>query len=391
MNHSYLKDSRNHHCSADDLGSFELAPHAEHSFTATHITTDPGDHPHEDGAAPSKLQWLEMLFPLAAGMVTPIVGAMNSTLSDATNSPFLVTLLAYGNAAIITTAWSFATGREPPMREGVKQVKEFMDQKWYNWLVLGAGVLGAFQHMCLTVITGQLGASLFTVGSAFGTIVGSMVLDSTGFAWSKRHGVSKLTLVGCVIVLAGVVVHKHEVFHPEQDDHLTVGAKVGLILATVLQGCSSSIKSSIGGEFSILCGRHRRSTAFSFITGAIVMGLVIAGYHPGLTLAPLGDFSVSWRLFGVFMTIFVVCVLFIFQRRLSGAITFTCLTVGQMLSSTLMDVKGWLGVKQRPFEIWHAVGISIFLIGVALSTYGKMRRRPATPVSKGYSKPDQLP
>eukprot|EP01056_Protomagalhaensia_sp_Gyna25_P005059 Protomagalhaensia_sp_Gyna_25__5058@NODE_56_length_5952_cov_234_277524_g41_i0_p3_GENE_NODE_56_length_5952_cov_234_277524_g41_i0NODE_56_length_5952_cov_234_277524_g41_i0_p3_ORF_typecomplete_len392_score34_42DMT_YdcZ/PF04657_13/2_9e19DMT_YdcZ/PF04657_13/3_8e15PMT/PF02366_18/2_1e02PMT/PF02366_18/1_8e02PMT/PF02366_18/0_16DUF4405/PF14358_6/2_1e03DUF4405/PF14358_6/1_3_NODE_56_length_5952_cov_234_277524_g41_i046465821 len=391
MSHSYWKEgSREQHRSADDLGSFELAAHEEHSFTATHITTEPGDLPREDAAGTSKFRWLEMLFPISAGMVTPIVGAMNSTLSEATNSAFLPTFMAYTNAAIMTTAWCLATGREPPMREGVKQVKEFVRHKWYNWFVLGAGVLGILQHTCLTVITRELGASLFTVGSSFGTIVGSMVLDSTGFAWCKHHGVSKLTILGCMIVLAGVAVHKHEVFQPDQDDHLTTGAKVGLIMVTVLQGCSSSIKSSIGGEFSVLSGRHRRSTAFSFVTGAVCMGLFIASYHPGLTLVPLGDFAVSWRLFGVFLTVFVVGVLFIFQRRLSGAITFSCLTAGQVISSTVMDANGWLGVKRRPFETWHAVGISIFVVGMAFSTYGKMRRRPVS-VSKGFSKPDQLP
>eukprot|EP01056_Protomagalhaensia_sp_Gyna25_P005061 Protomagalhaensia_sp_Gyna_25__5060@NODE_56_length_5952_cov_234_277524_g41_i0_p4_GENE_NODE_56_length_5952_cov_234_277524_g41_i0NODE_56_length_5952_cov_234_277524_g41_i0_p4_ORF_typecomplete_len380_score33_94DMT_YdcZ/PF04657_13/1_4e20DMT_YdcZ/PF04657_13/4_5e18DUF2306/PF10067_9/9_9e02DUF2306/PF10067_9/1_3DUF2306/PF10067_9/0_89DUF4560/PF15118_6/14DUF4560/PF15118_6/477TMRDISM_7TM/PF07695_11/0_167TMRDISM_7TM/PF07695_11/55Herpes_UL73/PF03554_13/6_6e02Herpes_UL73/PF03554_13/1_9_NODE_56_length_5952_cov_23 len=356
-----------------DLGSFSLVAHEEPSFTATHITTEWGDH-HDDVKPRSLLiRWLEMLFPLVVGASISFAGALNHELSEATNSPFLITLFSYGIAGVISTAWSFATGRQPPMREAARNVKQFMDQHWYNWFILTAGFIGAFLHLCVTVITGTLGASLLTVGSAFGTILGSIVLDYTGFAWNKRHRVSKFTLAGCVVVLAGTAIHKHEVFQPEQEDHLSLGVKTLLIFITVIQGVASVIKSAIGGEFSVICGRSRRSTAFSFITGTALMALVVACYHPGLTVAPLRDFSLSWRLFAALLTIFNVAVLFIYQRRLGGAVTYCCLTVGQILASTVLDVAGWFSIKQRPFETWHAVGISVFLVGIAFSTYGKMR------------------
>eukprot|EP01056_Protomagalhaensia_sp_Gyna25_P005058 Protomagalhaensia_sp_Gyna_25__5057@NODE_56_length_5952_cov_234_277524_g41_i0_p1_GENE_NODE_56_length_5952_cov_234_277524_g41_i0NODE_56_length_5952_cov_234_277524_g41_i0_p1_ORF_typecomplete_len442_score36_03DMT_YdcZ/PF04657_13/1_2e15DMT_YdcZ/PF04657_13/5_9e20EamA/PF00892_20/0_0025EamA/PF00892_20/2_5e027TMRDISM_7TM/PF07695_11/2e037TMRDISM_7TM/PF07695_11/0_0977TMRDISM_7TM/PF07695_11/1_2Phage_holin_1/PF04531_13/1_4e03Phage_holin_1/PF04531_13/6_2e03Phage_holin_1/PF04531_13/1_2e03Phage_holin_1/PF04531_ len=358
--------------------SLELAAHQEHSFTtATNGVSDLGterlDHPQPSNPT-LWLQYLEFVFPLSAGGIIPITGALNSVLSDATHSVFLITVLTYGIAGLVTLGWAACTGRDPPIRDGVQNVAWFVRSRWFNFFVLLGGVLGACQHLTLTVITGELGSSLYVVGAAFGQILGSILLDTTGFAWARRHRVSKLTLLGCVVVCTGIVVHKSKVLHPENEAHLSLVTKILLICMTFIQGVTTCMKSSIGGELSELLGRHRRATCYSFVTGCACMALAAAVYNKDMNIGALGDFSISWRLFGALGTIYVVAVLFIFQRRLSSAITYCCLIVGQMLSSTILDLTGWLGVSRRPFETVNAIGITIFMLGIVLSTYGRMRR-----------------
>eukprot|EP01057_Protomagalhaensia_wolfi_P001310 Protomagalhaensia_wolfi_Nauph_80__1309@NODE_1782_length_1342_cov_4_907905_g1388_i0_p1_GENE_NODE_1782_length_1342_cov_4_907905_g1388_i0NODE_1782_length_1342_cov_4_907905_g1388_i0_p1_ORF_typecomplete_len402_score45_86DMT_YdcZ/PF04657_13/3_5e17DMT_YdcZ/PF04657_13/4_3e20DUF4560/PF15118_6/3_1e03DUF4560/PF15118_6/12DUF4560/PF15118_6/3_27TMRDISM_7TM/PF07695_11/9_57TMRDISM_7TM/PF07695_11/27Phage_holin_1/PF04531_13/3_6e03Phage_holin_1/PF04531_13/9_5e02Phage_holin_1/PF04531_13/0_18_NODE_1782_length_1342_c len=374
--------------------SLELAAHQEHSFTtATNGISEFGTERVDTHPPSRRSQWfkyLELGFPLSAGALIPITGAMNSVLSDATHSPFLVTVLTYGIAGVVTLGWAAATGRDPPMRDGVQNVAWFVRSRWFNFFVLLGGVLGACQHLTLTVITGALGSSLYVVGTAFGQIIGSILLDMTGFAWAHRHRVSKLTMLGCVVVCAGIVVHKSKVLHPDNEAHLSLVAKILLICMTFVQGVTTCIKSSIGGELSELLGRHRRATCYSFVTGCACMALAVAVYHKDLDAAALGDFSLSWRLLGALGTIYVVAVLFIFQRRLSSAITYCCVIVGQMLSSTLLDLTGWLGISQRPFEAVNGIGITVFMLGIVLSTYGKMRRS-AVNKSAVVLDPDSLP
>lgn len=176
-------------------------------------------------------------------------------------------------------------------------------------------------------------------------------------------------------------MHKYDIFHPESDaaKNISLSVRVLLVALTLIQGMTTCIKASIGGQLSHLLGRHRRATCYSFLSGGIVMCLLSSKDH--LDIRRLQSPHHIWQLLAsVFCTIYIVSVLFIFQRKLSAAATYCCLILGQLVSSTILDLTGWLNVSIRPFRVSNLLGLIIFTAGVVVATVGRhlqtSKRRP---------------
>eukprot|EP01053_Blabericola_migrator_P008440 Blabericola_migrator_1__8439@NODE_43_length_16904_cov_225_701966_g39_i0_p4_GENE_NODE_43_length_16904_cov_225_701966_g39_i0NODE_43_length_16904_cov_225_701966_g39_i0_p4_ORF_typecomplete_len413_score43_27DMT_YdcZ/PF04657_13/3_9e18DMT_YdcZ/PF04657_13/1_5e14_NODE_43_length_16904_cov_225_701966_g39_i083229560 len=337
--------------------------------------------------APSKpvslfRRFLECGFPLTAGMSLPVIGALNSSLKDAFGNVFIVTVIAYGLAGTLALLWSMLSAPEPPWHKGWQDTKAFIREgRWYNCFVLLGGVIGGCQHVCLTIITSTLGATMYVVGTALGQIIGSFILDLTGFAWSPKYHISLLTTVGCLTVCAGIVIDKSKILRSDQEVHLSIMLKILLIALTLIQGMATCLKSALGGKLSVLLGRHRRAVSYALLTGS---GTAMAVFLGALPTGRTADFSVlksvdpSWRFVSALLTLYVNTTLFIFQRRLSSAITYCCLIIGQLFSSAIMDSTGLLGMKRRPLTSTNVIGLGVFLFGIVLVSLGKLRRRKAS-------------
>lgn len=139
-----------------------------------------------------------------------------------------------------------------------------------------------------------------------------------------------------------------------------------ILTLTLLAGCLMPVQPAVNAVVARGMESAYLAAFFSFLTGALVLGLVCAAMRlpwpdgrllSGLpwwvwTAGPMGAFFVT-------MTILAV-------PRLGAMSVMALLVAGQMLMSLVMDHYGWLGIPPQPVSPGRALGALMLLAGVVL-------------------------
>jgi transporter family-2 protein len=140
------------------------------------------------------------LLPIAlvvvGGALISLQAPTNALLARAGGSPVLAALISFavGTAALFAV-WLASGNRPGP--------EAFSRLPPYAWL---GGLYGAFFVAVAAFAAPRIGlASLITIGIA-GQIVSALVLDHFGVLGLPKDAVSLTKLLGCALVLAGVVL-----------------------------------------------------------------------------------------------------------------------------------------------------------------------------------------
>lgn len=141
------------------------------------------------------MQWIVVLFALAAGAANPFQSGTNAELKSQLAQPLWATLWVYASGfAGVLLVQMFA-------RQPLPSTAQMHGTPWWAWM---GGIISIGATFAGLMLTQKLGAGVFTGLSITASIVISIVLDHYGLIGLKQHSASPLRLLGGGFMVLGV-------------------------------------------------------------------------------------------------------------------------------------------------------------------------------------------
>lgn len=145
-----------------------------------------------------------------------------------------------------------------------------------------------------------------------------------------------------------------------------------ILLASVIGGIFLSAQSSINGAFSKHAGTYE-STFLTFITGALILAVVILFFGNGDLLAILE--APKWQLSAVWFGVGYLFLTIIAVPKIGIIATSISTVIGQLSMGMLIDHFGWFGGVQVSFDFNRFIAIILMLIALRLIYIANMKTR----------------
>lgn len=152
------------------------------------------------------------------------------------------------------------------------------------------------------------------------------------------------------------------------------------LIIAIVSGLCMAIQSPVNATLSRYAG-NLQATCISFGGGALCLGAL-------MVLIGEGDLSAVteaswWQLFGGAYGIYIVLVITYAMPRLGAALTSMILTLGQIITGTVLDTFGLLNLPKVELEPARVLGCLIVLVGIILVYIGKRRQEDENKQNKG--------
>jgi len=138
------------------------------------------------------------------------------------------------------------------------------------------------------------------------------------------------------------------------------------VFLAVLAGMAMPTQATVNSKLAESVQSPILAAFISFAVGTVALFLYIL-----LTGVPLNNLAASknappvvW--IGGFLGAFFVSVMATVVPRIGVALAFSLAIGGQMLVTVLIDHFGWLGVPEKPINLWRVLGATLITIGVIL-------------------------
>ena len=138
-------------------------------------------------------------------------------------------------------------------------------------------------------------------------------------------------------------------------------------LLGILSGAFIAVQAPINSQLARGLGLPVAAAAFSFLSGAIVLGIIT------VAVTRMQDISLDWRapapwlfvaggiLGGSYVTVSTLLI-----PRIGAAALMAFLVAGQLLAGMLIDRAGFLGVAVREISLGRVAGAVLLLAGALL-------------------------
>jgi transporter family-2 protein len=139
------------------------------------------------------------------------------------------------------------------------------------------------------------------------------------------------------------------------------------IFLAVLAGMAMPTQATVNSKLAESVHHSPVLAAFiSFVVGTVALFVYIV-----LTGIPLNQLIAAKNappiaLIGGFLGAFFVSVMATVVPRIGVALSFSLAIGGQMLITLLIDHFGWLGVPEKPINLWRVLGAAFITVGVIL-------------------------
>lgn len=138
------------------------------------------------------------------------------------------------------------------------------------------------------------------------------------------------------------------------------------IFLAILAGIAMPTQATVNSK---LAGYVNSPVSAAFISFAV--GTIVLFVYMLLTGVPLSSLAsakdaplVAW--IGGFLGAFFVTVMAMIVPKIGVALSFSLAIGGQMLATLLIDHFGWLGVPEKPINLWRVLGAALITVGVIL-------------------------
>lgn len=138
------------------------------------------------------------------------------------------------------------------------------------------------------------------------------------------------------------------------------------IILAVLAGMAMPTQATVNGKLTSYVGSPISAAFISFAVGTVALFVYML-----LTGVPLKSLTssqdaplIAW--IGGFLGAFFVSVMATVVPRIGVALAFSLAIGGQMLVTLLIDHFGWLGVPEKPINLWRVLGAALITVGVIL-------------------------
>lgn len=138
------------------------------------------------------------------------------------------------------------------------------------------------------------------------------------------------------------------------------------IFLAILAGMAMPTQAVVNSKLAASVESPILAAFISFAVGTVALFIYIL-----LTGVPLGNLIsstnaqlVAW--IGGFLGAFFVSVMATVVPRIGVALAFSLAIGGQMIVTLLIDHFGWLGVPEKPINLWRVLGATFITVGVIL-------------------------
>ncbi|HEY8563621.1 MAG TPA: DMT family transporter [Pyrinomonadaceae bacterium] len=138
------------------------------------------------------------------------------------------------------------------------------------------------------------------------------------------------------------------------------------IFLALLAGMAMPTQATVNAKLAGSVGNPVTAAFISFAVGTVALFVYML-----LTGVPLSSLTasknaplVAW--IGGFLGAFFVSVMATVVPRIGVALAFSLAIGGQMLVTLLIDHTGWLGVPERPINLYRVLGAALITVGVVL-------------------------
>lgn len=339
---------------------------------------------------------------LGAGCLLAVQASGNQQLNKAVGTPYGASTVQLSVAAAALAVLAAATGSLGAVA-GVPEVSP-------AWLLLG-GIASPLYITAGILLFPRLGAltavGLFVTGQVFA----SLTLDAFGLLAVPREPLSTRTVLGAVVVLAGIIVviraqkpapqpaqktvprptearrPSRSVGHGDTPATATATAgqapvaappasvaastgRSGWVVLGLSAGAVLPVQGAINAQLQDQIGAPLAVGTISFIvataTIAALLGvLLMLRRTPTPRLRPLRSMP-WWGWLGGFCAAGYVTATFLLLPRIGAAVTIALTVTGQQLASALIDQFGWLGMTRRLLTGPRLLGLALLVGGTAV-------------------------
>ncbi len=140
---------------------------------------------------------LFLVFAAFGGVCNTVQSGANAQLKKSLDQPFVATAVVYGTGLLgVLLVSLFAHTAKP-------DASKLAATPWWAWV---GGTLSIVSTMAGLLLAKKLGSALFTSLSLTAALVTSVLLDHFGWVGFERHAASPWRLVGCGLLVSGIVL-----------------------------------------------------------------------------------------------------------------------------------------------------------------------------------------
>jgi len=136
------------------------------------------------------------------------------------------------------------------------------------------------------------------------------------------------------------------------------------MVLSFIAGMVIMFQAPINARLGMALGSPLWATLFSFIIGAIGLGLMLLVTREPLIMATVAQ-TETWMWIGGLLGACFVATTILVVPQLGAALMIALIVMGQMLTSLALDHTGFL-VSQHPLNWGRAAGAAFIIIGVLL-------------------------
>jgi transporter family-2 protein len=157
----------------------------------------------------------------------------------------------------------------------------------------------------------------------------------------------------------------------------TGGLLAGVLLAALV-GAFLPVQAGANGLLGRSMGDAMLATFWSLLTSTVVVGVVLLATRPSLPQAAALSKLPLWAWCGGVLGAMYVATATVFAPRLGAAVFIVAVVAGQLVSSLVLDGRGWFGYSMRDIGVGRLVGVALVAIGCALVTLSTGAKAPTS-------------
>jgi len=306
---------------------------------------------------------LDLLAALSGAMIA-LQARANGELSHQLNNGLQAALISFGSGLIILFAITLFNAK---IKEGIKNLRQSVDNKEIARWKLFAGALGGSFVAIQSQIVPLIGVAIFSVASIAGQTAMSLIVDRIGLTGGGKKLISPRRVLAAFLTVVAVLV---SVLDRIDAKNLSMFA----VIVGVIGGAIVGVQRALNGQINEHSQQSFTTSLVNFTTGTvfllilIVVGLILDGNE--LSALPSGPWWVYTG--GIIGVIYIAFTSTIVQHL--GVLTFTLFSVGgQLVASLVIDlISPTDGVSVSAYLV---TGIVMTYAGVVVGGVGNQRVR----------------
>ena len=306
---------------------------------------------------------LDLLAALSGAMIA-LQARANGELSHRLDNGLQAALVSFGSGLIIIFVITLFNSK---IKEGIKKLRQSVDNKEIARWKLFAGALGGSFVAIQSQIVPLIGVAIFSVASIAGQTAMSLIVDRIGLTGGGKKLISPRRVLAAFLTVVAVLV---SVLDRIDAKNLSMFA----VIVGVIGGAIVGVQRALNGQINEHSQQSFTTSLVNFTTGTvfllilIVVGLILDGNE--LSALPSGP----WWIYtgGIIGVIYIAFTSTIVQHL--GVLTFTLFSVGgQLIASLVIDlISPTGGVSVSAYLV---TGIVMTYAGVVVGGVGNQRVR----------------
>lgn len=143
------------------------------------------------------MQYLYMLFAVAAGVGVAVQAAVNARLRFLLGAPVWAAITQFLIGLVLLALFAILTRPGAPVTTGVGRAP------WWIWT---GGIFGATYILMSVIVTPRLGAALMLASTIVGQLGAALVVDHFGWFGGTVIPISVTRVLGVILLAIGVIL-----------------------------------------------------------------------------------------------------------------------------------------------------------------------------------------